>query len=541
MTDHTPVEWTSYFARYVLEVAGEPVTVSEIEQQARESNLNNQIEIATQVNQPHAQANIYETTHTDGKVMLEDAVPTGDCPPDVASLYETHLPEDVTPTSTANTSFTLETGTNMANTSLSVDDPATKLDPFATSEEEHSILADAGIETIQDVAETELNALVNVPGVNQAEARDAIDQAQIIIQNNRSNVTEALARAVGYDTQRHQIPSVDDLKSRTDGRATPSATVADIQDIKQPPGDPVGLAPDSNTFDEIAYHSLPILRDIDHPLVPDMDNAVEPKTVELETGETTLEAISNTLALSDKGLLLEGPHGCGKNYMIKWVMAQTNRPIISIDLNESMLAEQLIGSIMPQEDGSVQFEDKLIPKAVKYGIPIIFNELRAAPPDITMALHQLLESNQLVIDESGEYIEPHPAFRFIATTNPNTVEYTGAGALNQAFLDRLRTIQVSYLPKNKETSLLDEKFNRHQSQIPRDVIKIFVDVGAESRIEDTTPTLSTRKLEDAIEWAIQSGNPRGALKEIITGCASPRDDKDHLFEFMSDTVPKTLN
>jgi len=540
MDTYTSAEWNSYFARYVLESAGEPVTVSEIQQQARESNIDNQIEIAEQVDR-NPSGNVYTVTQQNGKQILEDAAPVGNCPPDVRSLYESQLPDSITPESAADTSFTPQMDSETPTTGLSADDPATGLDPFTASESERSILADAGIETVSDVADTTLNTLVNVPGLSQAEARSAIDQAERVVQSDRSDVTEALARSVGYDTKQQQIPSIESLQSRIDGRASPSATVTDIQEIKQSPGDPIGLAPDSDTFDEIAYHSLPILRDIDHPLVPDMDNAVEPKTVELETGESTVEAISNTLALSEKGLLLEGPHGCGKNYMIRWVMAQTNRPVISIDLNESMLAEQLIGSVMPQEDGSVQFEDKLIPKAVKYGIPIIFNELRAAPPDITMALHQLLESNQLVIDESGEYIEPHPAFRFIATTNPNTVEYTGAGALNQAFLDRLRTIQVDYLPSNKEIDLLDEKFNRHQSKIPRDVIKSFVDVGTESRIEDTTPTLSTRKLEDAVEWAIQSGNPRGALQEIITGCSSPRDDTDHLIEFMSDTVPKNLN
>lgn len=458
--------------------------------------------------------------------------PTTTCPPAVSDLFDAYHPDGPTPEELVADS---ESPVSTAGNTSSQMDP---IELEAVSEAHTDQLADNGFSTVADLAAATVPDIKTIPGIGVAQARKIARQAELAATPDDHLAAEALAHDLGVDVGTADTLSVDDVAEQA-ASADRHSVVTDIEKVQREPGEPVYVNPEWDG-DEWHYQNLPILTDIGHELVPDMSESVKPREITLTTGEQATEAICNTLRQNTRGLLLEGPHGCGKNYLIEWLMWKTNRPVVSIDLNESMLAEQLIGTMMPQEDGSVAFENKLIPNCVKHGIPIIFNELRAAPPDITMALHQLLQNGRLTIEESGEQITPHPNFRFIATTNPNTVEYDGAGSLNDAFLDRLRIIPMDYLPEKKEIDLLDEKFNRHTKQVSRDVIRGFVTVANQTREQQSAPTLSTRQLEDAIQWSIENTNPRGTIKTALETRASRRSKIDSLKEHIEDVVPQAL-
>lgn len=463
---------------------------------------------------------------------ITDVSPTTSCPPAVSELFDAYFPDGPTPEELVTDTESPEA--NPTDTSPEMD--PNELDAVSTAHSEQ--LAEKGFTTVAELATASVTDINTVPGIGVAQARKIARQAELAATPDDHLAAEALAHDLGVDVGTADTLSVDDVAEQA-STASRESIVTDIEKVQREPGQPVYVNPEWDG-NEWHYQNLPILTDIDHELVPDMSDSVEPREITLTTGEQATEAICNTLRQNTRGLLLEGPHGCGKNYLIEWVMWKTNRPVVSIDLNESMLAEQLIGTMMPQEDGSVAFENKLIPNCVKHGIPIIFNELRAAPPDITMALHQLLQNGRLTIEESGEQITPHPNFRFIATTNPNTVEYDGAGSLNDAFLDRLRIIPMDYLPEKKEIDLLDEKFNRHTQQISRDVIRGFVTVANQTRDQKSAPTLSTRQLEDAVQWSIENNNPRGTIKTALETRASRRSKIDSLKEHIEDVVPQEL-
>lgn len=525
--EYTDPERVSYFTRYVLEEQSGSVSIDTVKQRAAEENLD--IDMATFDSELRGGGDMYEIDRTQGSLTITGVTPRGDCPETIALLYE-NLRDGPSVEDVAGESFEDEATTLSGNSEIS--------DLGAVSDAKVEAMNDRGYDTLDDVLGATVEELAQVPSIPLPEARKIKQQAELASDPADQLAREALARDLGLDVSHHNTPDIETLVEQGRDGAS-SADVISMDMVKQEPGEPIRV---SEEWDGEDWHfqNLPILNDVDHPLVPDMEGAVEPKEISLPTGESISEVVCNTLARGEKGVLLEGPHGCGKNYLINWIMWKTNRPVISIDLNESMLAEHLIGSMMPQEDGSVAFEDKLIPYCAKYGITPVFNEIRAAPPDVTMALHQLLENGEMVIEESGERITPHPAFRFIATTNPNTVEYDGAGSLNDAFLDRLRIVPADYLAPAKEIDLLDDRFNQHRQVVSRNVIKSFVSVANETRDDRSVPTLSTRQLEDAIYWTDENGNPRGTLKTIIKGRADRRSKLESLEQYVNDTVPKSV-
>jgi AAA ATPase containing von Willebrand factor type A (vWA) domain len=72
-----------------------------------------------------------------------------------------------------------------------------------------------------------------------------------------------------------------------------------------------------------------------------------------------------------------------------------------------------------------------------------------------MPLHGLTERNgQLAVKPTGEVLDPHPAFRFVATMNPP--QYAGTSPLNDAFRSRFWELELEYLPPVAERRLLYE-------------------------------------------------------------------------------------
>ena len=528
MTQYTEAEQVSYFVRYLLEEQDNPVSVDTVKQRAAEEN----IRIPPSVIDSELLNNsggMYTTDQNNGTITVTSVTPRGDCPDAIQALYATL--DDVSADDVRDD----EADADPSN-ALNINSEVGDLN--AVSDAKAAELRDSGYETLADVTSATVSELGTVQSIPLPEARKIKKEAELASDPPNQIAREALAADLGLDVTRYGAPDIETLvKNARD--ATPSADIIDIDKVKQEPGTPIRFSEDWDG-DDWHFNNLPILEDVGHPLVPDMEDAIAPRDVTLPTGETVTEAVCNTIARGEKGLLLEGPHGCGKNYLIQWAMCKTNRPVVEIDLNESMLAEHLIGSMMPQEDGSVAFNEKLIPYCAKNGISIVFNELRAAPPDVTMAIHDLLACGEIVLEESGEKIDVHPQFRFIATTNPNTVEYDGAGSLNAAFLDRLRIIPTDYLPRNKEINLLDDRFNRHRQTVSRNVVQSFVAAANETRDNRSVPTLSTRALEDAILWADENGNPRGTLKTMIEGLADRRSKTESIEQFIDDKVPEDV-
>jgi nitric oxide reductase NorQ protein len=172
---------------------------------------------------------------------------------------------------------------------------------------------------------------------------------------------------------------------------------------------------------------------------------------------------------------------------------------------------------------------------MKHGYTIVINEVNAAPAGVMMALQKVLNQNVLTVKESGEEIIPHPAARIVVTMNPPTREYRGSEPMNAATRDRFQTIFFDYMDTQDEIDFLDQKYNTSRQRIDRDSLRRMVEFANATRDNETWPTLSTRKLEDAIDWYDMGASVRGALKHVVKASAEPHQNPDDTYDKLEDT------
>lgn len=386
-------------------------------------------------------------------------------------------------------------------------------------------IRDAGYDTFGSLYNAVPEDLTDISTITYSKAELIIDQAGQHLPSEEKIAFEAVERY-----QRH-----------IDTHDTQSAVVQNILDVSEDVGN---LLANDDTIspDEMHYRGLPKLRDRGHPQLvrtnefPQRDGEpVPPKTTTVDhVGINTLEATAQKLGRGNMGLRLVGPHGCGKNYLLRYLHWKTNRVLVSVDADSSMLAQDVLGISAVNEDRVNVFRDGVLTKSMKHGYTIVINEGNVVPAGVMMALQKILNQNVLTVKESGEEIIPHPAARVVITMNPPVREYRDSEPLNAATRDRFQTIYFDYLDSDDEVNLLDQKANADRLRIDREEIKRLVEFANASRDNETWPTISTRKLEHAIDWIDEGASVRGALKHVVKAAAEPHQHPADTHEKIAD-------
>lgn len=266
--------------------------------------------------------------------------------------------------------------------------------------------------------------------------------------------------------------------------------------------------------------------EMDHPFIESLEDFPELKTRELLTGEQDIEACARIVAKNNYALDLIGHAGVGKDTIMKVLAAATNRPTITVNMDESMISQDLMGIHKIDESGKVIFKDGVIPHTAKYGYWLIISEVNAAAPEILTAFHQLLErDSKLHIKERDEMIDPSPKFRISTTRNPPTDEYGGAKELNGAFKRRLNSLWITYLDQSEEVDLIDSMVNGSRKVIDRDDIDVLVSIANDFREtaekSHSHPRISTSKVLHIIDLYDGCDDLFGATQESIKAHLGP--------------------
>lgn len=350
----------------------------------------------------------------------------------------------------------------------------------------------------------------------------------------------------------------------------------DIDALQQKPGEPTGeyfTGKLVNGEPEIVEEpvGLPILEDVGHPEVPELDHEYYPR--EMEFGNITdIEVVTRALADSDYATLLIGETGVGKNVLLKKIHSITNWPSQRVNFGLGVDYESLVGRFAPSKEGGdmealseeassiaarntglstgdvmqslsaqksyFEFVSGILRESASNGYAFIGDEINTVTGEVTSSLHGVTEeesSRELVIQDTSEVITPDDRFQFIGTMNP--VDYAGTNTLNRAFQTRFYPIEIPYLENTAESQILLEKSNLGAHSQGEEIADGLVDLASKLREQRASATndggsimteISSRDLikignmianSDGEQWM----HPKSATKMIVKGLAAPGD------------------
>jgi nitric oxide reductase NorQ protein len=203
-----------------------------------------------------------------------------------------------------------------------------------------------------------------------------------------------------------------------------------------------------------------------------------------------LTARALTYLEADFPVHFAGPAGTGKTTLAFHVAARLGRAVTLIHGDDEFSSSDLVGrdagyrrrtlmdnfihSVVKTEDEMKSlWVDQRLTTACERGDTLIYDEFNRSRPEANNALLTILSERILNLPElrnTGKgYLEVHPDFRAIFTSNPD--EYAGTHQTQDALMDRLITIRLGHYDRETEV-----RITMGRSGIPRPDAETIVDI-----------------------------------------------------------------
>jgi MoxR-like ATPase len=162
--------------------------------------------------------------------------------------------------------------------------------------------------------------------------------------------------------------------------------------------------------------------------------------------EDAIEALIICL-LAEGHLLLEGPPGLAKTYLVKSFARALDLSFSRIQFTSDLLPSDVTGSVVYDRSTS-QF---VFRRGPVFANVVLADEINRGPPRTQSALLEVMQERQVTV-EGVSYPLPRP-FMVIATQNP--IEFEGTFPLPEAEMDRfLMRVIVVYPSRDEEVMVL---------------------------------------------------------------------------------------
>jgi MoxR-like ATPase len=162
--------------------------------------------------------------------------------------------------------------------------------------------------------------------------------------------------------------------------------------------------------------------------------------------EDAIEALIVCL-LAEGHLLLEGPPGLAKTYLVKSFARALDLSFSRIQFTSDLLPSDVTGSVVYDRSTS-QF---VFRRGPVFANVVLADEINRGPPRTQSALLEVMQERQVTV-EGVSYPLPRP-FMVIATQNP--IEFEGTFPLPEAEMDRfLMRVIVTYPSREEEVMVL---------------------------------------------------------------------------------------
>ncbi len=212
------------------------------------------------------------------------------------------------------------------------------------------------------------------------------------------------------------------------------------------------------------------------------------------------EVTERALSYLDAGFPVHfaGPAGTGKTTLAFHVASRLGRPVTLIHGDDEFGSSDLVGRdagyrkhklidnfihtvLKTEEEMRSLWVDQRLTTACQNGDTLIYDEFNRSRPEANNALLTVLSEKILNLPKlrrSGEgYLEVHPEFRAIFTSNPD--EYAGTHKTQDALVDRLITITLGHYDRETEVQITMAKsgVSRRDAEAIVDIVRKLRGIG----------------------------------------------------------------
>jgi gas vesicle protein GvpN len=214
--------------------------------------------------------------------------------------------------------------------------------------------------------------------------------------------------------------------------------------------------------------------DVDETLDPPQDSLAPEASDSFVETPAVKEICERALAYLRAGypVHFSGPAGTGKTTLAFHVASQLGRPVTLIHGDDDFGSADLVGSdsgyrkrrcvdnyihsvLKTEEEMSTLWADNRLTYACRQGNTLIYDEFTRSRPETNNVLLSVLEERLLTLPtgrrSDGGYIEVHPGFHAILTSNPE--EYAGVHRTQDALMDRLIGIRLDHFDRETEVKI----------------------------------------------------------------------------------------
>lgn len=210
-----------------------------------------------------------------------------------------------------------------------------------------------------------------------------------------------------------------------------------------------------------------------------------------------------------RACLIEGDPAAGKTSFVTEWHARLNVPLYIVPCGPDTERYQLIGQLLPGEDGKLVWRDGPLLMAYREGSSVLLDEYNTLDAGISNGINLLLECKPFTIPETGETVQAGKTTRIFVTQNSvdSAAAVTGRNIQDVANDDRFFYMEVDYIkPEQEEAIVVKELMAGNVPQAyAEQIAKVLVLVATKARkafrdsVEAIEFPISTRVV---IRWAM---------------------------------------